>query len=534
MTTQQHEPCVRWWHVGLIALLLFLGAVLGQIPALKQSRWWYSEAGYKEVWTLWWVGLYAAGAWWSRRRGSLGLAWQILWGLTLIVAFSGFWNLIEYVKTSHTVGDLVYNHFLGAQRAYKGVAVYDVRGLSQSVNASPFVLALLRPFGGMSAKAFLPWWLGAQILFLLAFWTYGWIWLQWLWRGKEDRTTNSPGLPEFGILVITTLFFNSFQRSWRLGQLDVMILFLIAAGCFHACWVSLRQDSRSYHGWLGGFLLAMAIGVKIVPVLALGPAVLWFVSQKWRVLRDKTAKSQTPLALQRWRPIFLGGVLGLLVVISSSLLGVGWKESGRFFANLPKISKGSTAGVNYALVGRFAKYRDPKLRLRHFPLPPQDRRYLWPLRLLVVVGWVWLAWVVGQSQLPLLMMLGLLSLPLVSPMCWDIYYIWCANFAWFLVFVVLMGRRDSLWDPALDPPKPKAPARTKQWLALTLLGSSFYSMGLAGNSVIRSIHTMKLVDLKLPLWFDEARLAGYFLFVVLLVWVILAAHRAETRSAPTG
>lgn len=551
---------VSWWHwhsLALVAAILVPAWLLSLWPTLQQARWWYPEAGFREIWTLYWVGLYAVSIWRRNRHGALGWGLQGLWILTLILAFSAWFNLLQYIHAFFTTGDLHFNHFRGAQRAYQGVAVYDMRGLYQSVNASPFVIGLLRPWGWMKTREFLPGWLLCHAALLLLYFLYCWRWIHWLWQGlpthSPDATsssaqtvalspdpvsqheakntlhpvvsstalptqTTSPGLPEFGIIVITTLFFNSFQRSWRLGQLDLWILLLVAAGSFHLCWYLLRRDHPVVHGVVGMVLLVSATGSKLVPGLLFGPLVLWIFFHRVRF----QASPRSVLC-----PVLVGGGLGVALVLGVSWWGVGTQEMSRFARNLQRMSQGSTAGVNHALVGRFAKYRDPKLRQRHHPLPPQDRRWLWPLRIAVGLMWLWLAWIATPVLLPFLLWLGLASLPLLSPMCWDIYFIWCANFPWLMLWAWIGGPFHHLWSHTpVASGTPWVSAATKRWLAVCGLGSAFYLMGLAGNSVIRDIHTMKLVDLNLPLWFDEARMLGYLLLMGLLVWVLWA-------SAPT-
>jgi hypothetical protein len=523
-----------WWQLSLFGMLLGAGWGLSQWPPLRESRWWYPDAGYKELWTSWWVGLYALSTWWSHRtrtteRSRVRWLWHILWCASLIVAFSGFWAIVAFVNSHYTTGDLFTNHFLGAQRAYSGLAIYDLKGLYQSVNASPFVITILKPFGGMSNKDFLPWWLAFNVVLWMGFVIYAWLWLRWLWRSY----TKSLGLPEFGVLVCTSVYFNSFQRSWRLGQLDIWVLILITAGSYHLCKYLLDKQTGSLHACLGGILLALAVGVKFAPALLALPLLLWWI--KSYIWPDNSADGQ--LLRRRWKIPLISGIIGCILVILVSWAGLGLDETSRFAQNINIMQEGSTAGVNFALVGRLAKYRDKSLRLKHHPLPAQDRAWLWPLRILVLSLLLWLVWRLPLSQLPLYLAFGLACLPLVSPMCWDIYFIWCAYFPWLLCFGIIASGNHQLWPyPAKYPSDDKivqsnnSQIKLRKWLTFMMLGASFYLMGLAGNSVVRDIHTLNLIELELPLWFDEARLLGLLLLFILMTWLMQSAKSHARKS----
>jgi hypothetical protein len=63
-----------------------------------------------------------------------------------------------------------------------------------------------------------------------------------------------------------------------------------------------------------------------------------------------------------------------------------------------------------------------------------------------------------------------------------------------------------------------------------LLIGSFYLLGLAGNIVMRDLHTLKLIDLELPMWFDEARIAGLFLLLCMIGWLLRPSRFVFTSS----
>lgn len=512
-------------QIALAGVMLLLGWGLGQWTWLKGLHWWYPSTSGHELWWLWWIGLYLVGAWALRSRPQLRPVVLVLWFATTVFALSGLWNIIDYINVKFTVGDLHLNHFRGAQRAFRGDPIYDVSGLFQSVNASPFIIALLRPFGGVTTRAFLPYWLAGNVAFLCVFFLYAWLWTRWIWAQAGRR----PGLPEFGLLVASTVTFNSFQRSLRLGQLDIIVVMLVAAGTYHVLRAAHTDKPRTQalHGILGGLFTMLALGVKVVPGLLLATLGFWLLLA--------LASQRDALSWRRLGAIGGGVVLGGLLIVNLSLAWIGPKEVGRFFENIPKMNRGSSAGVNFALVGRFAKYKNAKLRLRHAPLPKSHVWWIGPLRVLFLLWLGLLAWRLPVAWVPFLMLFGLACLPMLSPMCWDIYFIWCALFPWWLM--LMWTARDWAPDPDTSTPqetsaplspKEKAAASVKR-LRMLLFGAlgfgSFYLMGLAGNSVIRDLRTLRLIDLKLPLWFDEARVLGW---VLLLVW--LSVHLVGLRQ----
>jgi hypothetical protein len=553
MTEQVERKGISFLHMAVVVALLIVSWGMSRWGALSALELWYPASSGYELWWMWWLALYVTGQWVGRRRPVLRRICWWLWWPTLLVALAGCWQVIGYVLAKFTVGDLHYNHFLGAQRAYQGIRIYDQVGLQQSVNASPFVIALLRPFGSLTTRQFLPYWLAGNVICLLVYWLYAWRWVQQIWRSRA-----MPGLPEFGLLVCTTVYFNSFQRSVRLGQLDLFVMALVASGSYYvmrAFWtkdVPERAQEAVRAAFIGGVLVALAVGVKLVPVLLLGPLGLWFCLQLWRQRgRDASkdpdgseqraddagvASSDVSWGTLRRRAVWMMGglVLGGLIVFNLSMAWVGPTGVKRFLGNIPKMSKGSTAGVNFAVVARLAKYHDTRLRLKNVPLSSKYTRWVWPLRLGVLVLWLLLAWRMSAPMVPLFSLFGLACLPLSSPMCWDIYFLWCANFHWWLLLAFVVARWPVLETPTNEWTKAQKAAHQTAVLKMVLQGclliGSFYLLGLAGNSVMRDLHTLKLIDLELPMWFDEARIAGLFLLLCMIGWLLRPSRFVFTSS----
>lgn len=491
----------------LAALSMIVGGLaISFLPGLNQSLWWYPDSGYIEPWIIWCALLTAASFLLKGRFPGAQKPLKFFWLATIAFACAGYFNLVRYIMERLTTGDLFMNHFFGAQRAAYGLPIYDLGGLKQSVNASPFVIAMLRPFGSLGNSIFLPYWLAMCGAALLAYLAYGWSLLVLLMGRKGDR----PGLAELGILVLTTLFFDSFQRSSRLGQLDIWVMALLVASTTHLYLSGLGGAASRWHARLAGLLFALAVGVKIIPAYAASPIFFWLLFHR------KEAKG-TALDLS------LGGAVGVVVVVGVALAGVGLRETGRFFENAMEMSLGSGGGVNFALIGRFAKYSDPALRFEHAPLSSAALMWLWPIRIASLASIALFARRISFHRLPLLIAFSLASIPLVSQLCWDIYYNWAANLPWFiaLAFFVASGSKGS----------EERDARLKRYLFGLFLFAVFWFLGLAGTGVYRDVVTRKVTVLDVPMWFDEAKLVGLFLLLATLAILLL---RGETPDSSKG
>jgi hypothetical protein len=449
--------------------------------------------------------------------------------MVMALACAELIGVCRFAVEHRTTGDLFYGPWLGARRSVQGIPVYDLAGLEESVNASPFTIALLRPWANTAVERFLPGWLSASVLALIVFVVYAWLWLRLLFRDRQAR----PGLAHLGLIVAATVSFTSLQRSLRLGQLDSFVLCLLAAGTYHASRCMRGPEKIGLHGFVGGLLLVVATGVKILP----GVALLGLSLAAWPLRRHLTKRSLGAL--------FFGGLVGALLVAGTALGGLGVAEIERFFSGLPLMLRGSAAGANYAVVARFAKYIDPSLRLSHAPLSASTLLWLWPLRALGLLALAVAARRLKPTRLHLLFALSLALLPLFSSLVWDVYFVWCAFFPWLLLLVShlrvepagLAGRGTSQEGMGTRPGSHRELAHGHRdrplvrVLGTTLLAGAYFLMGVAGTGLVRNPVTNRVADTGLPLWFDEARLVGLFMVIGMLVWDLIRPEPAIATSA---
>ncbi len=496
------------WFARVVGGAALAGALIACVAPLREARWWYPGHGYTQPWALAWCALYVVGERARAARPGLSRALDVVWFAATAWALSGFAELVAYVLTHVTTGDLFYGVFLGAQRLRAGAAVYDMAGLAESVNASPFAITLLAPFGRMSRMEFLPWWLAAQVALLGAYLFYGWRWVVDARAARGERA----GMADLGLLVATTLTFNSLQRSVRLGQLDLLMMATLAAGSYHLSRALSGRGPAARHGAIGGALVAVAVAVKILPAVMLGPPLVFAALHLARTRDGAFARSLAPAAVAF--ALTLGSAAALSVAVVSP------REAARFVDNAALLSRGSSLGVNYAVVGRFAKYRDPSLRFRHRPLEDRDLALLAPLRAVTLALWAALAWRLSRRAAPLLFALGLASIPLVAPACWDVYYLWCGLLPWW---VVSRSSREGRPRALLRGASPALVAL----LRAALVAGAYALMGLTSAGVVRELGSHAADTLDVPLWFDEARLAGLALLLALLAWELF-----EERATP--
>lgn len=480
-----------------------LGAALSTLAPLRDARVWYPDNGYAAPWVALCGALYAAAR--ARRAQGRPEPSAAVWVALMALGVAGFVDLLAFTLARRCTGDLFLGVFLGAQRVRAGAAVYDLAGLQQSVNATPFAVALLTPFGHLRGAEILPGWLALQAAWLVAGVAAVWSLADRARRAEGGRA----GVSELGLALAATLGFNALQRSVRLGQFDLLMFALLASG---VALVARGVEGRARSAAIGGALVGLAAAVKILPLLALGPPAIAAVG--WiRRGRDLRAARLLALAL-------LTFALTAGAATAVGVAAVSPREAGRFVQNLALIQRGSSLGVNHALVGRFAKYRDPSLRLRHAPLADRDLRWLLPIRAGVLALWLLIARRASRRSLPCLAALGLASTPLVSSACWDIYFVWVALLPWC---IALVGPADARPVAVLAG----ASASLQRALRGALMVGSLALLGHAGASVSRDLTTRAVGELDVPLWFDEAKLLGLALLIAHLAWRV-----AETPDDP--
>ncbi|MFO0627915.1 MAG: hypothetical protein U0325_20225 [Polyangiales bacterium] len=479
---------------GAALAAIGLGVALAAIPAFRAARVWYPDHGFAAPWVALCGALYAAAQ--IRRRAGASAPLTALWVALLAPGVAGFVDLLGYTLARRCTGDLFLGVFLGAQRVRAGVAVYDLAGLQQSVNATPFAIALLTPFGHLSGAALLPGWLALQAVWLAVGIAALWSLADRAMRARGGRA----GVPELGLIFAVTVGFNALQRSVRLGQFDLLLFALLAAGiALLAVGVAGRARAAALGGALGGGTAAL----KILPVLALGPPAVAALGW-WRRRRDPRATRAVASAL-----------LALaLTAGAATALGVGVvspREAGRFVQNLATIQRGSSLGVNHAVVARAAKYREPWRLLRHAPLEARDLRWLNPLRGITLALWILVARRASPRAVAHLAALGVASAPLFSAACWAIYFVWVALLPWCIALPTPAGARPLAALRAVSPALQRA-------LRATLMAGSFALLGLAGSSVTRALDARAVAALDVPPWFDEAKLLGLALLIAHLAW----------------
>ncbi|MBW2731750.1 MAG: DUF2029 domain-containing protein [Deltaproteobacteria bacterium] len=435
-------------------------------PALQRSVWWYPEGGAYHVWLL---GVVALVLLWRR----LGARKELLWAASLAGSLStaGLWALAKHAVVDRTAGDLLFGTLRGARRLRAGQPIYDLRGLQQSVNASPLAILAVLPLAGLSDRQAIAVFVGAAALALLLF----------VWAAKD--IPHSKGASEtfvWGVIALCacTTFF-SFQRSWRLGQLDTTLLALltVSLGWFHMekRW---RRDGSAV-------AFALAVGLKLAPAVAVVPLVL----RAWESGAGRT---------RRWLLIALCTVAALGTI---SGVFVGWGEVGRFARNLTLVNEGTTSGNNYALRARIATWGDREARSKHAPLPG-SMSWLAPLFGLLWAGWTWRA---RRSDPVLLMAFWLAGLPFFSPISWDIYFVWCGLLPWWLVWTRTFERGGAKVSP--------------QSRLIWVLASGGYLLGgTMGNTVFTDFHSRVQWNTPLPQFFDEMPLVGHILTTLALAW----------------
>jgi len=286
--------------------------------------------------------------------------------------------------------------------------------------------------------------------------------------------------------------YGAFQRSWRLGQVDTLLVAILAM-------VPISVTSpRSWRWYLSPVAAGLAVALKIAPALAFVPALVRAFFHTERAL------------YRRWLAVALFVVLG-----TTAFAGVvlGPAELSRFARNVTLLSQGTTSGNNYSLAARISTYGRRTLRSTHHPLPAKGRSLSRIVAALSLGGLFFLLARLRRAKMGLLMAISLASLPLVTPTCWDIYLLWGGALPAIIAWLSLLARRRALG------PQPEDTLR-----AIALLGG-YLLAGTMGNTVHRDYVSGVVVQLKLPVWLDELPTVGHLLLLAALVSVAVRDER---------
>ncbi len=480
---------------GLTAALA-CGAFLWS--GLQETYWWYPETDAYQLWVFALLGL----GYYSHRRWAAGgqahrMIIAALWVLVTAALLSGMATLAIRIVEQRLPGDLLQNYLEGARRVERGSPVYDVAGLKQSVNASPLAISLFYPLRHLRDRDAIIGFLVFNFAMLGLYFAGGCL----LVRRIKGRLT----LPDMLFPLAAAFTFYTFNRSWRLGQIDMTLLALLTLGLA-------LMPGRESRGKASAPALALAFGLKLVPGLAAGPLLLDWVG---RMLGRSAPTAGRGRAT--WVALFLGTIL---VVGALAVARVGPTAAADFVRNVPEISQGTTSGNNFSIVARVHTFNDRKVRKDHQVLPPSLNRLGTALTVVTLVMLCLFTWRVHKADLTLLSSVWLAALPFASPVCWDIYFLWCGFLPWLVLWAHLTGH------PAL-----LGQARASRMFLGAVLVGSYLLAGTAGNTTYRDIKTGMTVQLKMPAWLDELPLLGHIMILGALLVVAARDHRRRGEAS---
>ena len=131
-----------------------------------------------------------------------------------------------------------------------------------------------------------------------------------------------------GVLLNTVLFFYAVRQTFGLGQMNGLVVCLLAV----ALMLALQQRD----GWSGAVIAGAAV-LKISPILLLG---FFIARQRWRAV---------------WGALAAGGVLFAVM-----LIGAGGDTLAHFVTQvLPAVGRGSAAFPNQSLLGALYRWVAP-------------------------------------------------------------------------------------------------------------------------------------------------------------------------------
>lgn len=511
--THQAATHRAWTRPLLYGLAIAaLAVALPRIQPLLDSLWWYPETGAYQVWVMALTLLAIL----SQRFGARTGAWRVVltgcWILALALVLVGLCELVDHAITHRTAGDLFQNYLEGARRVAAGDRVYDLKGLHQGVNASPVALAMFGPLARLSNAQALTIFLLVDLLALA------------LYAGAAAalvrRIKGALTLADLGVAVAGAMAFFSMQRSWRLGQLDTVLLALLT--------LSLALCPARLSSALS---LALATALKVVPSVAAAPWLLGALRLRW-------PGAAPPAANRRWAVTYLGSV-ALLVTVGAVVVGP--DNAIDFLRNTDKITEGTTSGNNYAVAARLDSWGDAERRHRHSLLSAGGQLLSRALSVITALVLGLLSVRLGRASPSLLASLWLTAVPLLSPVCWDIYLVWCSFLPWLVAWAHVTGRPELIGvaESALQKQlsqeqlSPLRRVRALKRLVSVATVGSYLLAGALGNTTHRDLLTGYTVHLGVPYWFNELPLLGHLITITLLVFLAARSHRLD-GAPPDG
>ena len=478
--------------LGAAVLVLLAAPIFAVATPLEDSLWWYPETDAYQLWVLLVAGLAVVTQ--QRWRGGKRVERWLLRGLWLgavAVAYAGLLELVSFTVDHMQCGDLLQNYLEGARRVARGAAVYDLAGLTQGVNASPVAIALFSPLTGLADQQAIAHYLVLNLAALALFVAGAGLLIR--------RIKGSLTLPDAALAFVGAFTFNTLQRSWRLGQLDTILLAALTLGL-----ALLPHRGRHRGGAASAPLLALAAGLKMLPVLAAGPMIL-------AGLRALLKRDGPHRGAPRWVVIF-GLTLCLLGGLAAARVGTA--ATLDFVRNIHHITRSTTSGNNYALVTRVATFNNRQVRLEHTTLSPAYSAAGGAVAVGTTLFLLLFTWRMRRAGPTLLASVWLAATPLISPVCWDIYLLWCSFLPWLVLWAHLTGTEILA-----------GVSRAARMLLWTALPTSYLLAGTFGNTSFTDLKKGVTVHLDLPLWMDELPLAGHLMLAAALLAVTVLDHR---------
>jgi alpha-1,2-mannosyltransferase len=293
-----------------------------------------------------------------------------------------------------------------------------------------------------------------------------------------------PTASELALTAAMTLLFFPVRESIFEGQLSILVIALAVA----ALWLSQRRRS-----FAGGVLLAVAIGIKLTPLLL----VPYFV---WR--RDFR--------------LCLGALVGLMVMLAGVVVA-GWgRLLGGYVQLLLLHARGTAYVANQSFNGVVLRVCCPGLAGQPIPEPPTAARIVVLLAsLLAVLLVLWtlrMNTLAGREERWVEYALLLVALPLLQPFAWFHHF---AGAVLMIILGVRLARTRRLPALALT-------SLVCAYLALTFLASPLFDATrftqvalLASNFPLRLVTSL-----------------GWAAIIVALIGFAAAMRQARARPAP--